>query len=276
MLNNSTLPKCWTDQKLQPLDVAIGIFLWFMTFVTFAPQILLLIIGRSNKGVDLYSALSNAITTMLTVFNTVCSFWKSFYCCTGVTPWQCFQLLIAFIQIFSVWLCVHAIYILAVMYWPESKSIEQIQETNRGKLIHRSLFSLYFIVTVIVYVLCILLNSFFYPTSYVYTITNGVIGILASITCAITWMPQIYTSYTLKTHGSLSVIMLLIQFPGTFLLIYFYIKEGASVLVWMSQVVSAFMTLIVLFLCFFLRISKRIETFLVRLGNAIFRIIYER
>jgi uncharacterized protein with PQ loop repeat len=47
------------------------------------------------------------------------------------------------------------------------------------------------------------------------------LGILGTICVVVQWAPQIWTTWKLQAVGSLSILMLIIQLPGTLLVIYF-------------------------------------------------------
>jgi len=72
-------------------------------------------------------------------------------------------------------------------------------------------------------------------------------GLVAAMLNVFQWSPQIYKTYKSKSKGSFSLIMLLIQAPGSFILVYFLVivsKENISV--WFSTLSAGIQQFILL------------------------------
>jgi len=111
------------------------------------------------------------------------------------------------------------------------------------------LFIFYLAVIVVVSASSILMNHKYLPNSRIFLVTNDAFGVTAAIFCMVAWAPQIYTTYLLESHGSLSVITILIQFPGILMLVYFYIRAGAGFWIVLAQICAGIMTCILLIEC---------------------------
>eukprot|EP01121_Diplochlamys_sp_Union-15-3_P019176 TRINITY_DN7163_c0_g3_i1.p1 TRINITY_DN7163_c0_g3~~TRINITY_DN7163_c0_g3_i1.p1 ORF type:complete len:151 (+),score=3.45 TRINITY_DN7163_c0_g3_i1:177-629(+) len=87
-----------------------------------------------------------------------------------------------------------------------------------------------------------------------------VCGFASSIIVLIMWCPQIYTTYKLKGPGSLSIPMLCIQLPGSLLVVYFQISEGAEITTWGPYVITAIEQFILIIMCTIFTIQRRRQT----------------
>jgi len=77
-----------------------------------------------------------------------------------------------------------------------------------------------------------------------------VLGIIAAVVTVPQWAPQIYKTWKMKSRGSLSVIMLAIQFPGSLLVTYFQaFSFGTSISTWLPYFFSAIQQGMLLILC---------------------------
>ena len=71
-------------------------------------------------------------------------------------------------------------------------------------------------------------------------------------------VPQIYTTWKLKSPGSLSLLMLLLQAPGTIIVVIFYILDGANWSIWLPFLANFFtMTILLTEGTIFLCIERR-------------------
>jgi len=77
-------------------------------------------------------------------------------------------------------------------------------------------------------------------------------GIVSTVMTFIQWAPQIYSTFRSKSVGSFSILMLLIQAPGSFVIIYFLIfVSHESISTWLSYVSAATQQLILLALLYY-------------------------
>lgn len=84
------------------------------------------------------------------------------------------------------------------------------------------------------------------------------LGTLASVVTFIQYLPQIYTTYKLKSSGSLSMIMLSIQCPGGYfncLFMAFGQKNDWSI--WLPYFVAATQQLILLLMCIYFKCCQK-------------------
>ena len=83
-----------------------------------------------------------------------------------------------------------------------------------------------------------------------------VLGLFASVVIGIVWLPQIYTTFRARSTGALSIEMLLLQAPGSLVVIVFqFISLNTDVTTWLPYLVTAIeqIILIVMWFVFFAR-----------------------
>jgi uncharacterized protein with PQ loop repeat len=88
----------------------------------------------------------------------------------------------------------------------------------------------------------------------------GALGVLATITGTLQFIPQIH--YTLKTRdfGVLNVNTLMMQCPGSFLFAYsLFIQQGTNWTTWASFVVCGALQFFLVFLYFWFRFSEPVQ-----------------
>lgn len=87
-----------------------------------------------------------------------------------------------------------------------------------------------------------------------------ILGLIGTVAVIVQWAPQIWTTFKLGSAGSLSVVMLLIQLPGTVAVIYFqaYVNKAHWSTV-LPYIVSVIEFVILISLCFFYMARDRYQ-----------------
>jgi len=73
-----------------------------------------------------------------------------------------------------------------------------------------------------------------------------ILGFISAIVVLIQFTPQIYITFKLKKSGSLSLIMLIIQTPGTWVWLVYLVVAGENWSTWLSTLVAAIQVTILL------------------------------
>lgn len=87
-----------------------------------------------------------------------------------------------------------------------------------------------------------------------------ILGLIGTVAVIVQWAPQIWTTFKLGSSGSLSVVMLIIQLPGTVAVIYFqaYVNKAHWSTV-LPYIVSVVEFVILISLCFFYMARDRYQ-----------------
>lgn len=94
------------------------------------------------------------------------------------------------------------------------------------------------------------------------TVTFGsAYGIISTVATIIMWLPQIILTYRKRDPGSLSLLMLLLQFPGGVAAVYFQaIMEQESFTTWSPYLASALEQLILIILIVYYKFKRSHKT----------------
>jgi hypothetical protein len=126
-------------------------------------------------------------------------------------------------QIFSAVLCSIILYIMWLWYFQLDDSPEAmaaIEERRKFRNLVRMGLAVSISFLVMSIVLAALLNQV-WKLLRVAQLIGFLFGIAGTCCVVLQWAPQIWTTWKLQAVGSLSVLMLSIQLPGTLLVIYF-------------------------------------------------------
>jgi len=120
---------------------------------------------------------------------------------------------------------------------------------------------LFFAVIVIALILATLAYVFYYilrQQSTTLVTYARVLGISASILVIIHWSPQIWTTFNLKSPGTLSILMLVLQMPGSLVVVFFQaVLNKADWTTWTPYLLTAVQQLILLILCLVYYLRER-------------------
>ncbi|PSR77380.1 hypothetical protein BD289DRAFT_509423 [Coniella lustricola] len=139
-------------------------------------------------------------------------------CCRVISGFACTAGLLGIAQITVQWLCFGLITILFLVYFPKATPNTPHPESDPQPPSYRS--------AVIVVLICLVFALAIGIASAVVVLQQSphaawqwanALGITATALASIQYFPQIYTTYKLKSLGSLSIPMMCVQTPGGFL-----------------------------------------------------------
>ena len=130
----------------------------------------------------------------------------------------------------------------------------------------RGTFFLYFLtvllisIFVMIYIVLFSLGGLFGFQSSQVQYLGHVFGIIAMFICIFQYFPQIITTCRLKNHGSLSILMLAIQFPGGFLNAFFMcFGQHEHWTSWLSTMAAAAQQMILFLICIFFKCRNKMK-----------------
>jgi len=226
-------------------DVTVGGLIIFGNVVTVAPQLALLFRTKSNTGLNLWTLLLFCLSTAATVFNGLDDYWNDFHCCAIISFGQCSNILAAFYGLVTWFLGWQAIYIVALFAWPrEGLSDEEKRQQRKEEIKHWVVFTIYSFFLISCIIVVVIGNTWYPKNSYFYITMDSLWGISSSVFTAAIWIPQVYTTYTLRDTGSLSILLILMNFLGTGITVYNQICYGAKYWIWIPQLIAGFFCLV--------------------------------
>eukprot|EP00040_Diaphanoeca_grandis_P000287 m.15001 g.15001 ORF g.15001 m.15001 type:complete len:292 (+) comp10387_c0_seq1:259-1134(+) len=221
--------------------VVIGTLFVIGTSLSFLPQMLKISRRRSSKGVSLLFAICAATAGSFNMTGTMLNKRKILQCCPRWGFQLCNERALPLYLLFFQAFCTSVVFLLVVSFRPRDKLRISIQDDLAPTKKNRS----------VTFAMCgfaaMIVMQIFFPCMFAFNIfglhTNvamdvdllGTIfsGVASAITC-VQFMPQVYTTYKLKSLGSFSAVTLIIQSLGG-------IGFGAYLLFGGNEPVSSFL-----------------------------------
>jgi len=227
-------------------DVTTGWLIVFGNIVTVLPQLVILLRTGSNTGLNLWTVLLSCVSTGTTLFNGFDDFWNDFYCCTVTSLGACNNLLVVWYGLATWFLGWHAIYIVSLLAWPPVDTEKERLKQIKQKWIHTGVFFVYMITFCGCVILVVMTNVHYHHASTFFFTIDSIWGITSAITTAAIWIPQVYTTYTMKDAGSLSMSLVALAALGTGITVYNQIQYRATYWVWVPQLIAGFFCVILM------------------------------
>jgi len=245
-----THPECYEAPSAP--NVAIGVFLIVGTIVSYIPQYLSIIRNQSSDGIN-YIMLGFALaSSFFTAINAGILNWPYIICCLELTGVECLANNIATEQLLSGLLCYTLLYVVFLMYCRTTPKTEQ--RFNRA-------WWLFFAIICASIGLAAGGGILYYNLNYSSTTLQSyarTLGLISAVLMIVQWTPQIYTTVKLKSAGSLSVTMILLQLPGALLVVFFQgVVNGADFTTWAPYIFGAIQMAILVALIFAFKLRDR-------------------
>ena len=189
--------------------IGVGIFITIGIILTYIPQFLKIIKTRSTFGISIKMIFIGNIANFANLFGTFMSDWSKISCCSEVSSKLCGATIVPLFQMASPWLCMFVLYVIYLYYYREE--IHYYYE-ELIRYFHIYLGTI-LIITVSGVIVLLALPSNSSDISEI----GDVFNIISVVFCIIQWIPQITTTYKYKEIGSISLLALAMQVPGSFL-----------------------------------------------------------
>lgn len=202
--------------------------------MSYLPQHYRIISRRSSEGISPYFVLLGTTSGTCGFANilTLPASRADLACCRVISGFECFAGLLGVAQVGVQWACfwfmyvqTHCFYCIGVevltthslllflTFFPRAtphRPLSSTAPTHRLALSVTLVCLLHLFLTILVSVVVL-----YFAPAHLSTLA-AILGILATILAAIQYLPQIYTTWRLQKVGSLSIPMMCIQTPGSF------------------------------------------------------------
>ena len=210
-------------------------FILLGILISYLPQHVRIITRRSSLGISPYFVLLGTTSGTFAFANVVTlpPSRANLGCCRMVSGFECFAAILGIAQIGVQWACfvvmyrsrtstifrrrltnVHSSFLLFLIFFPRATSAARPTDSlppspktalavALGCIVHGA-------------VTLILILYFSYAHTSLLSQLSYTFGVLATLLAAIQFLPQIYTTWRLQAVGSLSIPMMCIQTPGSF------------------------------------------------------------
>eukprot|EP00026_Physarum_polycephalum_P011719 Phypoly_transcript_11960.p1 GENE.Phypoly_transcript_11960~~Phypoly_transcript_11960.p1 ORF type:complete len:321 (+),score=45.38 Phypoly_transcript_11960:112-1074(+) len=253
----------------------VGWLLTLGTVISFIPQMYALIVNKSLDGLSALTWALNYLSNMCTMVNAVMLNWTEIQCCQELPVLKCIENIVPLVQLGSPTVCTLIVFGLTTIYSDKLTDKELVVQAELKANMKRSfadfiefIFGSYsfvrslFVASILLTLACagagaalMVFAGIFHYATILYA---DIIGIFAVVFLMIMYIPQLYTTFKAKHTGSLSVVTLLIQAPGSLVVVYFdAIESHLSWTTWVPFLVSAIQQFILIFMCFYYYLRNR-------------------
>ncbi|RKP10759.1 hypothetical protein THASP1DRAFT_10594, partial [Thamnocephalis sphaerospora] len=232
----------------------LGTFICIGMFVSYLPQHYKIISTASSEGFSPLFLLLGCLGAWSNVVNITVLQWDVMRCCTVVSFGTCLEHILGIIQIAVQWLMFVLVFILFMIYFPTRKKyIYQAMPRPlegdgwRTSLLVAVLVTAHFTVCLLTTVLLLSANGASHSQTRYWA---GVMGVFSMFVATVQYLPQIWKTWCAKTVGALSIIMMMIQTPGSFVFAYtLAAREGTNWTTWITYLVSGCLQGTLLVMC---------------------------
>jgi len=224
-------------------SIILGVFLILGSIISTIPQHVKILKLKSTVGMSFLWMFLGNINQFSAVMNAAVMKFPQVQACVVVGVGDCLPSLLALFQLAGLWIFTFPMYIWYLKF-------TDLTTVDRREWFWARLFFGILCAFVLATMLIATITLHFFGDCAYFTLVFGYsMGMLSTIVTFIQWSPQIYKTFVNKSVGSFSILMLLIQAPGSIIIVYFLIfisHEGVST--WLSFVSSTIQQIILLVL----------------------------
>jgi len=210
-----TNDQCENLRNVGYLNLALSVFLLVGILVSYIPQHYRIVARRTSEGISPYFVLLGTTSCTSSFANILILSLSDVSCCKEINGFECFAALLGIAQIGLQWLCFSGILFLFLIFFPRNPPTEEVpivaQPSWRNAIIVAVLCLVHGLLAILVTAVILIMR----PQHLIKW--AEILGVMATVFGAIQYLPQIWTTYCERDVGSLSIPMMLIQTPGSFL-----------------------------------------------------------
>ncbi|KAI9360400.1 hypothetical protein DFJ73DRAFT_656128 [Zopfochytrium polystomum] len=236
------------------VKVLLGAFITTGIMLSYIPQVSKLIKTKSSLGISVWFLLLGSIGGGATIGNIVIMQAPAVACC--FTEWSarvCFENTLGITQVFTQFFCFHMIIVLFYVYFPKHHADPSDPHGHRNAAWREAVHVLY----VIIAWLGLVVLADVIALHIAEDIRLGIatlFGFTGVVTSFIQFLPQIWTTFKLKTVGVLSIPTMAMQAPGSLLFVYsIYLQPGTNWTSWISFLAAGILQGVLLVMCLYFK-----------------------
>jgi len=211
-----TASRCEKLQAPSYLNLTLSIFILVGILISYLPQHYRIISRGTSEGISSYFILLGT-TSGTCGFATILVLPDSradVACCKTVSAFECVAGLLGIAQVGVQWFCFSVILLLFLVFFPRGLTLPE--NTNEKPQTWRTAITVALICLVHGLAIIFVSAALIIARPHHLSLWANVLGVQATVLAAIQYLPQIWTTYHLGYVGSLSIPMMLIQTPGSF------------------------------------------------------------
>ncbi|KAJ9602725.1 hypothetical protein H2200_012919 [Cladophialophora chaetospira] len=224
---------CEEIARVSYTNFALSLFILFGILISYLPQHIRIIRLRSSYGLSPYFVLLGT-TSGTCAFANILVLPRSradIACCREVDEFACLAGLLGIAQVGVQWSCFTVILLLFLIFFPRNEvpstlddDDEDAPSSDTPLAKPKEALAPSYRTALVVVAICVLHAAltailsfyFIYAASQHAQSWANFLGIFSTVLASIQYFPQIYTTFRLKRVGSLSIPMMCIQTPGSF------------------------------------------------------------
>uniref|UniRef100_A0A6B2LER3 Uncharacterized protein n=1 Tax=Arcella intermedia TaxID=1963864 RepID=A0A6B2LER3_9EUKA len=234
------------------MSVVLAVVLIVGTLISYIPQYVSIFKSKSSEGLSFLMMGLGLASSLLTLLNTVMFYWEKLTCCSTLNFYQCLANNLVPEQLSISPICLIVLYLFFLYYFDKKK------QTLRDYVISLAFFAISMIVPIIFATAALLMyfGRLVSPTKLIEF--ARLVGLLSAILVFVQWAPQVITTLRLGKAGALSLPMLLIQCPGSFLVVGFQLTAPLSEwTTWSPSLVSGLAQALLIILILFFKLRTK-------------------
>jgi uncharacterized protein with PQ loop repeat len=223
--------------SLNGFSIALGVVIWIFAMVAFLPQHWKLWATRSSEGMSFIMLFLSNVTQFSALMNAFVLKFPQVEACFTAGPLKCTPSLLTVYQLLGTWVFSFPLYWWYLLFYrrpdPESKWMRAYRLSAFAFL---GVFLVYILLISVATALILWLAG---ECATVTIYFGSALGIVAAIVTFFVWTPQIVQTFLAKSVGSFSIPMLMIQAPGTMVVVYFLVfLSDESVTTWIPYLTA--------------------------------------
>ena len=250
---------CYHD--LKHFFIIVGSIIWIGTALSLFPQLYRIINNRTSYGISPLFVVLTSSNHFLLVINYLCLHNADFAGLNQYSFFSVFPRFLTFLNLFTLWYSYFPVLFLIFIFFDKEprkirpKSFFHIEWKYSLSYSLSFLFGFFLIFYIFHH------SSILHGYGSLTILSIGKFcGGLASIFSIVHYIPQFITTYKLKDHGSLSLLMLGIQAPGGFINVFVMaFGQGEHWTTFISVLFSSSQQFFLLALCLYYKYNKNLN-----------------
>ena len=244
----------WTCEADSTITYVLGVLLCIGGILSYLPQYIALIKSKKGQGVSELSLFILNVGSLCLACNSLILNWWQFECYNFCSFFLCSGNLLAFYQILLGWIMVFPLYLIYVYM---QYKLKETSKTSFKTCLYGMSYIIAFAIFLTVLVLLLAIEKFTYNNINTLYLVAYVLGVASMVCSGIVWIPQIVKLIKTKDEEGLSLVMFLIQTPGSAIIIVFQaILNKQNVSTWISYVFNFTEQLLIVIILIILMIRK--------------------
>ncbi|KAN0096346.1 hypothetical protein V8E51_015151 [Hyaloscypha variabilis] len=217
LTNDLASERCEKLQAPSYLNLTLSILILLGILVSYLPQHYRIIARGTSEGISPYFVLLGTTSGTCAFANILVlpASRADVACCKTVSAFECAAGLLGIAQVGVQWFCFSVILILFLVFFPRDSTLI-LDEAERQQYTWKTAVTVAFVCLLQGLAVIFISAALILSRPYHLGIWANILGITATVLATIQYLPQIWMTWHIGHVGSLSIPMMLIQTPGSF------------------------------------------------------------